>query len=320
MILTNRNSETYPSYACGKAIIVGEHAAIHGATAIAIPLKELQVQLTLSTKENKNLNSFADNVGEKIQDENFSFNLLKLLKKAFEIIGQSYTPLPIKIRSNILIGSGLGSSAALCVSLIRFLSDYYQKKFSPPEIAKLANELEKLFHGNPSGLDTAVISFEKPVIYQKGTPPSFIKVNSLPLHNKKFRWPFVIIDTGERTPTYLMVEKTKKYFTGDSGKKRIAQTNQMACDIIDSFNENNLEKMAKTINTAAHSLEEIGIVTEHAKEISSQARNLGIPAIKVTGSGGGGCLLALLDPLKSKEQHENLTQLLGKNKVFQIYL
>ena len=55
-----KNLRSNPSSsACGKAIIVGEHAVVYGAKAIAIPLKDLRVELTVNPKikrQNKTAN------------------------------------------------------------------------------------------------------------------------------------------------------------------------------------------------------------------------------------------------------------------------
>ena len=72
----NESSESYQSSACGKAIIVGEHAAIHGSLALAIPLKELKVSLSFNPEKDKQQNSFNENVGQRIHDKIFPLTLI----------------------------------------------------------------------------------------------------------------------------------------------------------------------------------------------------------------------------------------------------
>ena len=145
---------------------------------------------------------------------------------------------------------------------------------------------------------------------------------NLPFQNKGkcYPWAFALIDSEERSPTYQMVEKTKKFFIGPEGEKRIQANNKRASDVMQAFSKNNFTLMAKTINEAANSLEELGIVTDKAKNICNQTKDLGVPAIKVTGSGGGGCLLALLEPFKQQEQFDKLLTCFGSKKVFRIFL
>lgn len=322
-ILKSPSSLEYFSYgaskfgeesACGKAIIVGEHAVVHGSKAVALPLKNLRMNLSLNAKEDSNGYHSVLESKEKVEASFFDFSMF--LKQACRLLGVKFEPLRVKATSDILIGSGLGSSAALCVSLIKLLSIYYEKNLSLSRVAELANKLEHTFHGTPSGLDTSIIAFEKPIIFQKNKEPVFLDVKPVRVNSKTYPWPFVLIDTTERMPTYLMVEKTSRYFRGSEGKKRIELFNKFSDMASDSFKSGNIRMMSEAMNRTANLLEELGVATELSCRMSSMIRKVGAYAVKITGSGGGGCLLALLDPNRSEEQYQSLVDLFGENRIF----
>ena len=59
--------------------------------------------------------------------------------------------LEIKIKSDVPIGSGISSSAALCVSVVRALKGLTDTELTDEEIALMAHEAEHDFVGVPCG-------------------------------------------------------------------------------------------------------------------------------------------------------------------------
>jgi len=74
----------------------------------------------------------------------------------------------IQIHSQIPIGAGLGSSAALAVCLSAFFLNLIDKSKDLALINEYAFQIEKLFHGRPSGIDNAVATYGKYVLYENG--------------------------------------------------------------------------------------------------------------------------------------------------------
>jgi len=67
-------------------------------------------------------------------------------------------PLRVEIRSELPVGSGLGSSAALATAVLLSVTAALGKRPSPRQLEDLAFEVERCQHGSPSGLDTAAVS------------------------------------------------------------------------------------------------------------------------------------------------------------------
>ena len=67
-------------------------------------------------------------------------------------------------------------------------------------------------------------------------------------------------------------------------------------------------------------LTEAGVVSDALTELINAATNLGCPAAKSTGAGGGGCVLALLNREHADAQLVALRELLGGTKVCAVEL
>lgn len=277
------------SSACGKAIIVGEHAVVYGARAIAMPVHTKRSQLKLIDYTS------SDQLDESAADrKNWIKDLDALIDDAFTLFGVSSFPIKIEGKTDIPIGAGLGSSASLCVGVLRGISELIGRSLSANELASMANILEKRFHGNPSGLDTAVVAFERVIEFKKGCAPSLISVKPLISDNQKIHsWPFVLIDSEVRSCTIDMIKKASPYFA-HCREEKIAAFNQLADQARAGLETGDQQQVAFAMESAGKKLKEAGVVTSYMEQIACRAREAGVLAIKPTGAGGGGCLLALL--------------------------
>src|SRR5688500_16607195 len=135
-----------------KLILLGEHAVVHGVPAIAVPISARTTEVEFTESDSLRDVSVED-----------ARNVETRLAEQMARLALDQTPTPakgarVKISSTIPLGSGLGSSAALAVALVRAVGGGGQ--LSPDEVARRALELEKLAHGTPSGIDSTTIALE----------------------------------------------------------------------------------------------------------------------------------------------------------------
>ena len=64
---------------------------------------------------------------------------------------------------------GLGSSAALSVALVRALARFAQRRLDDAAVCAAAFEIEKIFHGFPSGIDNTVATYGGLIAFTRGT-------------------------------------------------------------------------------------------------------------------------------------------------------
>ena len=175
----------------GKWVLAGEHAVLRGATAVAMPHPSAKLSLEFSPGEPD-----AKEGDLKILPASARGILKDLLQVALEkVVTQYGSPQgTLTIESTIPFGSGLGSSAALCVAYTRWLSEKLGLK--EKDHFEFARQLENRFHGKSSGMDVAATCTGEPISFsmEKGAHP--IGVRQIPR--------FTFHDTGDRARTCLL--------------------------------------------------------------------------------------------------------------------
>ncbi len=302
--------------ACAKAILVGEHAVVYGARAVAMPVPTLQmtVRLTPTTRRHKNGDPIFRVL---LGGRSVSPHVDGLVEEAFKLLGIEPFPLDIEGNSTVMIGAGLGSSASLCIVILKALAESVQRPLARYELANFGTQLERRFHGNPSGLDTAVVAMGHVVSFAKGAMPLEVPLQRLP---DDLPWRFALLDSGVRSSTMTMIQVATPYFHGSAGERRIANFDQLAAEVIYGLTHGSTIEVAEAMTAAGAYLDEAGVVTDHLSEIIAAAKSVGCLAAKTTGAGGGGCVLALLSAEHGAAQVIALNERLGGTRVCAVEL
>src|SRR5579871_761471 len=149
------------SYAPGKVILVGEHAVVYGARAIALPI-ETGVRVAVMKLKSCQWQQgpiirgvgplFMGEVSRKVLSPGPQIlrNALDYLVLAF---GEMLKDIAIVVDGNLPPGRGLGSSASLSVALVRGIYRYFSWPLDNEALQKHSLALETIFHGSPSGID-----------------------------------------------------------------------------------------------------------------------------------------------------------------------
>src|SRR5699024_9854673 len=153
---------TATGHAHAKAILLGEHAVVYGAPALAIPLHGLGVTAHVhpaSTGTSIDSELFTGPIGEapaRLQP------VLTALRAAFEHQGDEM-PVDLHLRSDIPYERGLGSSAAVAAAVARAVADLTEEDLDRDELYELVQQAERVAHGNPSGLDARAVTSAGPI-------------------------------------------------------------------------------------------------------------------------------------------------------------
>lgn len=295
--------------ASGKAILIGEHAAVEGHMAIALPLREHS--LTIQFGECLEGGDEYDDAREgwdkawglelcqtvvPLPPEERS-RLTQTLQLALQLLAgelgarldlMKFRPQRIDIISELPLGAGMGGSAALSAALVRaLLSSRHGKAVQPEQVAYYANELDGVFHGRASGLDAAAVVSENII--------SFTKANgAFPVQNKKSFW-LLLIDTQERTPTREMVRRVADLRAREPEmvESRLNALGGLSQLVRGHLESGDLLLLGERLNQAHELLKDLSVSTPALDECVSSMRQAGALGAKLTGGGGGGLALGV---------------------------
>ncbi|MEM4397122.1 MAG: mevalonate kinase [Candidatus Woesearchaeota archaeon] len=264
--------------AYAKSILFGEHAVVYGKAGISVPIKSLY---TLVTPSNEKYNFDTD---IELSQEDYK-KLSKAIKLIFEKTGKKIS---FNIESNIPIASGLGSSASLSVAMIRAINNYYKLNLENEKINEIAFECEKIFHGNPSGIDNTTIVYEKPIFFKKGKF-DFIKLKK-PLH-------LIIVNSGIKANTKDVVLDVKKNYEKENEKyaKFFDEINEISFKAKELLEKGDLKNLGKLMTKNHSILKEMDLSNDTIEEIINIANKNGSLGTKIAGSGKGGNVISLVD-------------------------
>lgn len=291
--------------ACGKVILLGEHSVVYGRPAIAAGLpRGASARATWGegAASESTLHVVPWDVtvrpdGERSLAQAFGVLLREVgIDRAVAVEGKVELP----------GGSGLGSSAALGVAVLRALDDL--RGVARDEASMLACSLawERVFHGNPSGVDNAMAIAGGLAWYVRGEPIAKVRAR------RALR--LVVGDSGEPCSTRITVgevarqheknrERMEKQFDAIAA---IVRNGRLAIEAGDGRALGQLFDMNQSL------LAGMLISTGTLEEMIGAARAAGALGAKLTGGGGGGCMIALADGAESAERVRAAIEALGK--------
>ncbi|WP_440896925.1 mevalonate kinase [Amphibacillus sp. Q70] len=270
-----------------KLILMGEHAVVYNEPAIAIPFNTLKVVAKVKPTVGKV--RFVSNffTGELEAMPERMYGLAECIKAVCRQLNQPIANFYIELNSLIPIGRGLGSSAAIAVSLVRSLYNFFKKDLSREVLMELVDLAEKYAHGTPSGIDREATSQQSSIFYQMNQPTEQVSI-ARSLH-------LVVADTGRVGDTHASVASVKEQYQTlhATTKERIERLGALTIQARQALETGELIKLGKQLDQAQLELKALGVSDpglDHYVDVSKKAGALGA---KLTGGGRGGCMFAL---------------------------
>lgn len=281
--------------ACGKAILLGEHAVVHNQPAIAIPLSRQRVKVSVEPQiiaPTGKIRVIAPLLGFDVDVASLPENhpIFQAVRLTLAEVGALQTPsCNLRISSTLPFSSGLGSSAALAVAITRALSEFLGHPLDPNAVNKIAFESEVYVHGKPSGIDNTVVTYEKPILFQKGKEIEFIEPA------KTFF--FVLADSGVHKSTWNTVANVARQLEENPARIQpmLEEIGQLALQGKLALLDGDTASLAKAINQNQEILDELDLSCPELDFLIEKAIKAGALASKLTGGGKGGHMLALVE-------------------------
>jgi mevalonate kinase len=191
----------------GKTILIGDQFVLEEVPAIVSAISyETVATVERSTGEGWTLEDNRIEVPgykEKKKDQQ-----VHSIDRILEVMNIDVKKNPIKITfgGTLLAGSGVGASAASCVSLARALNAEFKLGYSIEEVNRVAWQGEFPYHGIASGVDNTASTYGGLLLFQlKGGQQHFEKIQT----PKPFE--IVLANSGITANTALLDEITEKH-------------------------------------------------------------------------------------------------------------
>lgn len=278
-------TETATAQGRGKLIVFGEHAVVYGQPAIACSLAR-GATATIRRSHQPDWRVLTDERPLQVNDQ-----VLLAGARLLEPFGLCADELDIEVRLQIPVGAGLGSSAAMAVALARAAARL--QEISPDQIDARIDQAvaasEAVFHGAASGIDQRAAMGSGFFAFQRDD--GHLQIDPLTIPTRSW----VIARVAPSASTAEMV----------SGVATLCDRHpEVMPGLIDQFGaitragmrtleQGRWEDVGELMDLNHGLLAAIGVSTPALDEACHRARSAGALGAKITGAGGGGCIVAL---------------------------
>ncbi len=302
----------------GRICILGDKVDLLGKPVIAMAIN-LMMKINFVAKKNNRVTFYSHNTKEKID-----FNLGESPPKNIDLGYWSvlYERLKVKIDrgfyievdSDIPIGCGLSTSAALSVGFLRTLNEAYDLTLSNSDIAEIAYLGENYDLGIQCGrMDQYSIAYGGVTFIHTDENPrvEILDINELPV---------VVGDSMEERKAVSVLNRVKRQIR--EKEEKTLDAFKVIEEGVYQGREALIKRDFKRLGGLMNKQQEQEIIlkaeTEKIHTLCEVSKNAGALGAKQMGAGGGGCMLAIC-PGKQQEVAKAIEDAGGRSWIFDIF-
>ncbi|MBW2058477.1 MAG: mevalonate kinase [Deltaproteobacteria bacterium] len=275
----------------GKTILIGDQFVLEGVPAIvsSIPFETVaRVERTGGSgwvlEDNRiEVPGYKDSKKEQ---------QARSINRILEVMGidAAKTPIKITFEGTLLAGSGVGASAASCVSLARALNDEFGLGLSIDEINQVAWEGEFAYHGVPSGVDNTASCYGGLMLFQ-------LRDGRKTVEKIEVKEPIEVVlgNSGVSANTAALDDLVNREKERDPElfASRLGTITEQALEVRRCLESGDLERVGRIMTDNHGILIDMGLSHEKLVYLCDLALREGAFGAKLTGGGMGGYMVAL---------------------------
>ncbi len=296
-----------------KVTLFGEHAVVYGSRALAVAINRYIVA-RVEERSEEGVEIVATRVGvpvSLIKDARNEFLALgdpKVARSALRYIlasmglierelGAKLDRIRIVVDSDLPVGAGMGTSAAVSAATIAALTKYLGYSLSREELARLAHQVEILVQGAASPMDTGTVCMGGVVLITPGSDKKVKRVcDGLPGK--------VIIGLEPKKATTAELVRAVKSMRNkmkDIVDKLFATIDEIVEHGLQAIINRDVDALGELMYLNHWILAALGVTSPRHDEAVRMLRNSGVAGAKMSGAGSGGALVVLARNDKEKE-------------------
>ena len=272
-----------------KVIFLGEHFVVHGTRAISAAVDLFVEGEIVTDGDEKIVLDYIDHRETfRYDDKDIIVQFVKEVSRDMDI--DVYPE--IWIRFGFPTSAGLGSSASLAYLIVKLLNRVAGDIYGGDELFKLAERFETMVHGNPSGVDLTTVANGGFILFKRDR--GIIDR----IDRDVFRgYDILLIDSMKRRSTGVIVSRVTEYLKmldGDIREGLLNVVDEMVGEGWEKLSNGDIEGFTDIMMSNHYLLKYIGVYNRSLDDIVRIFHRYGVKGVKVTGAGGGGCILALV--------------------------
>lgn len=299
----------------GKLMLFGEHAVVHGRACIVTAVDQrMHVEAEVNGKNElvvnapqlgiKNYHKTVSELCNQEMPKQVSF-IEAVVKRFYEKYGLE-KGLNITTHSEFSHTYGFGSSSGVTIATTKALALLYDIQLKDKEVFDLGYQAVLDIQKVGSGFDLAAALWGKILYYKKGAEVvEELEVGELPL---------VVCYSGIKADTPTLVEQVNEFKRKNPQKvnsifEQIEKITQKAKKLIPL---KEWKEIGKLMEQNQKLLEKLGVSTYRLEKLIHTAKKAGALGAKLSGAGGGDCIIALLATSKKEKVEKALKKAGGQ--------
>ena len=278
------------AHAAGKVILLGEHAAVYGRHALALPVVDAvsaavsrrDAGITISVPE---WGEFRRLDLERGTPEGIDAAVALILEQ----LGVDERAFALRIHSRLPRAMGLGSSAAVAVAIVRAFDLALELGLDDARVNEIAFLCEQHAHGTPSGVDNTMSTYARPMVFRNtgSIQTRYLQLPDLP--------PVVVASSGHPglTLPQLAAVRARRDSCPRAYDAIFDEMDAISLAGAGALERGDYAELGALMNVCHGLLNAIEVSTPELERMIAIARSSGAAGAKLTGAGGGGSIVCL---------------------------